>query len=63
MARRKHGKRSVIGRIAKVRAAVIRAERGIIERDVKMELAHAILALRQAAQFVRNAERLAARTL
>ena len=61
--RRKHGKRSIVARLALVVAAVRRAEGRVIEREARMELAHAMLAARHLKRFVMSAERITARTL
>lgn len=61
--RRKHGKRSAIGQLQKVRRKLLTYEGKMIDRTAMMELAHAVLAIRQAVRFVRAAETLTARTL
>lgn len=61
--RRKHGKRSIVTKLAKVRHQLLKLEGTTIDRVALMEIAHAVLAVRQAQRFVRNAEHLMAKTL
>lgn len=63
MKRRTHGRRSVIARISRTRAAVKRAMDRTIEREAIMCLAHALLALQHAKKFILEAERITAKTL
>lgn len=63
MKARRHGKRSAVAKIAKVRAVVKRRMGQSINREANMELAHALLALGHARRFIMNAERLTAKTL
>lgn len=62
-ARRAHGKRSIVAKLTKVRRQLMKLESSTVDRVALMEVAHAVLAIRQAQRFVRNAEHLMARTL
>ncbi len=63
MKRRTHSKRSSVSKLSKLRATIKRRMDQTIERDGRMELAHALLSLQQCKRFILNAERLTGKTM
>lgn len=63
MKKRKHGKRSLIYKLQRVKSNTSKKGNAIIERDARMLMALATFAMGEARKFILRAERITARTL